>query len=422
MFELFKKANKSFESKNIDDAINLYKEAIDGANPKRFFYFQNMALAQAEKQNFAEAEYYARLAVAYAPHLPELKSLFDYYVKNNPKNKQVSNPALSIIVPVYNSGKYLKQCLDSILEQNFKNFELIIINDGSNDDSGSIIKDYAARDNRIVLIENKVTSGSPGTPRNQALKIAKGDYVGFVDSDDWIGPDFYACLMQKAKDESADIVFSGGYKKHIGEKVSIAKFDAKLIETQKHEYGLFHGTFMIWDKIYKRDLLNRFDILLGDTPAAVDVPFIFKAYFYAQKLAFFPQLLGYHYRIESDSSITTNRRKKMACNFEFTAYKTVEEWAAKEQLPDYFTKMIDLKKIGSYTYTMRLINAEHFPAFFKKAKAELKTIKRSLVEDFCQVIGNQEWLQRFDDVCQLSAEGYFKKHRQTVAASQKGKQ
>ncbi len=117
---------------------------------------------------------------------------------------------LSIIVPVYNVEPYLDQCISSILSQSFKNFELILINDGSTDSSLSICQKYQAIDNRIVVLSQS-NQGQMAATRN-GVNHAKGEYVGFVDSDDWIDPDMYQDMMQNAKETKADIICSNGQR------------------------------------------------------------------------------------------------------------------------------------------------------------------------------------------------------------------
>ena len=94
------------------------------------------------------------------------------------------NPKISIIVPVYKVEKYLHKCIDSILAQTFKDFELILVDDGSPDNCGKICDEYAKRDNRIVVVHKE--NGGQASARNRGINIARGDYIGFVDSDDWI--------------------------------------------------------------------------------------------------------------------------------------------------------------------------------------------------------------------------------------------
>ena len=113
-------------------------------------------------------------------------------------------PVLSIIVPVYNVEQYLGKCLDSIKNQSFKDFEAILIDDGSTDGSGAICDEYAARDNRFKVIhqENKGVSNA----RNVGLELAIGQYFGLIDADDQIEPDMYENMISTAKEYMADIV------------------------------------------------------------------------------------------------------------------------------------------------------------------------------------------------------------------------
>ncbi|MFR2264579.1 MAG: glycosyltransferase family 2 protein [Clostridium sp.] len=117
------------------------------------------------------------------------------------------NPEISIIVPVYNVEKYLKRCIDSILNQSFTNFELILVDDGSTDNSGKIIDEYAIKDERIKVIHKE--NGGQGSARNRGLDIAKGNYIGFVDSDDWIHKDMYKCMYKIINEDNTDIVQVG---------------------------------------------------------------------------------------------------------------------------------------------------------------------------------------------------------------------
>ena len=110
-------------------------------------------------------------------------------------------PKLSVIVPVYNTEKYLRECVDSILAQTFEDFELILVNDGSTDGSGAICDEYAAKDPRIQVIHQK--NGGITVARKSGVRVAQGEYVTFVDSDDWIDKNMYHTMLAR---ESADIV------------------------------------------------------------------------------------------------------------------------------------------------------------------------------------------------------------------------
>ena len=111
---------------------------------------------------------------------------------------------LSIIVPIYKIEEFLRQCVESILAQSFQDFELILVDDGSPDSCPEICEQYAEKDSRIKVIHK--LNGGLVSARKAGLKAASGEYIGYVDGDDWIEPDFYEKLMRKAMNFDADIV------------------------------------------------------------------------------------------------------------------------------------------------------------------------------------------------------------------------
>lgn len=111
---------------------------------------------------------------------------------------------ISIIIPIFNAEKELRKAVDSILEQTERNLELILVDDGSNDSSLSICEEYAQKDNRVIVIHQKNSGVSAA--RNKGIDVAAGDYIGFVDSDDWIEPNMYECLLAEAEASRADVV------------------------------------------------------------------------------------------------------------------------------------------------------------------------------------------------------------------------
>lgn len=113
-------------------------------------------------------------------------------------------PKLSIIIPIYNTGIYLHKCIKSVLSQTIEDFELILVDDGSKDESGKICDEYAASDSRVRVIHKENQGVS--IARNTGIKEAKGEYIGFIDSDDWIDKDMYESMYLKAMEHNADIV------------------------------------------------------------------------------------------------------------------------------------------------------------------------------------------------------------------------
>ncbi len=126
-------------------------------------------------------------------------------------------PKVSIVLPIYNVSEYLRKSLNSLVKQTLQEIEIICINDGSTDNSLEIVKEYAKRDNRIVVVDKK--NEGQGIARNLGINMAKGEYIGFVDPDDWVKPDMYEKMYNQAKKFSSEIVICD-LSKYVEEKNS----------------------------------------------------------------------------------------------------------------------------------------------------------------------------------------------------------
>ena len=116
------------------------------------------------------------------------------------------NELISIIVPIYNVENYLRQCLDSIQNQTYQNFECLIINDGSPDNSADICREYVEKDSRFRYLEKE--NGGVSSARNLGIEHSKGQYITFIDSDDWVDSDYLEVLYKSLTDEKADVAVS----------------------------------------------------------------------------------------------------------------------------------------------------------------------------------------------------------------------
>lgn len=169
-------------------------------------------------------------------------------------------PKLSIIVPVYNVELYIRRCLDSILSQTFDDFEAIIIDDGSLDNCWAIIDEYAQHDNRIIAIHQKNKGVSAA--RNTGLKIAKGEYIGFVDPDDWIEPDMYLKLVHHIELENCDIAScSWSENDDMGnEKPYVSRLHSHVMSGSDYIKHLFDMPPSIsgsaWSKLIRKDIIT----------------------------------------------------------------------------------------------------------------------------------------------------------------------
>lgn len=206
----------------------------------------------------------------------------------------------SIIVPVYNTEKYLKNCLESILNQTFRDYELIVVNDGSKDSSAEICDYYAQLDDRIRVIHKE--NGGVSSARNCGINMAKGKYIWFVDSDDTIANNALQILSAAVKDNDDLIVFN----RLLEEKYHIKSFDDFL----KVHYFSYHLGFEPWNKLYKREIIKLNNILF-DTEEAIgeDLLFNISYYQYINNIKFISEKL-YNYIVREDSAMTTRDDKR----------------------------------------------------------------------------------------------------------------
>jgi glycosyltransferase involved in cell wall biosynthesis len=168
-----------------------------------------------------------------------------------------SEVKISVIVPVYNVEKYLHQCIDSLIHQTLKDIEIICINDISTDRSLDILQEYAQKDDRIIVVDLK-EKGKPGGARNAGIRIAQGEYIGLVDSDDWVAEDMYESLYNASQNGTVDTVITDYYtynefdkKKSYSENVPEHIIDS-VVDVHKHI--IIHGCPM-WTAIVKKKLI-----------------------------------------------------------------------------------------------------------------------------------------------------------------------
>ena len=224
---------------------------------------------------------------------------------------------ITIILPVYNVEKYLPQCLDSIINQTFKDFECICVNDGSTDSSLSILQEYASRDNRIKIINQK--NGGSSVARNTGIKNVNTKYITFIDSDDWIAENYLEILYNKIEETNADIV-RASYKFYFQEENSYKS--AKIREIHKINtnsnierlYKGYAGAF-VWAKIYKTSLIKDNNIWFYEGFTAEDCPFSSLVYLYSKKIIFISDELLF-YRKYGLSITAKDNQKQMTDDFD----------------------------------------------------------------------------------------------------------
>ena len=179
----------------------------------------------------------------------------------------MSSPLISVIVPVYNVEQYLPKCVDSILAQTYQNLEIILVEDGTKDRSGEICDAYAEKDPRIKVIHKE--NGGLSSARNAGMDVARGEYFGFVDSDDWIEPETYESLMELARKYDADLVCGGRYDVDgaTGERtIGLCPQKEECLSSMEMLGRVFiwdNCDSAAWDKLYRRHLFDGIRYPLG---------------------------------------------------------------------------------------------------------------------------------------------------------------
>lgn len=186
----------------------------------------------------------------------------------------MKNPLVSVIIPVYNVEKYLPACLDSICNQTFRELEIIVVDDGSTDRSGSIAEEFAQKDCRIRVVHKR--NGNPGATRNVGLELVNGEYIGFVDSDDWIDPAMYEKLYQAAQATKADLVVTGVCVEFVRDK--------RVLHQQIANADTIESTEMLLDLFFQLVKRNLF---------AYPVNKLYRTSLLKEKKFCFPDILPY---------------------------------------------------------------------------------------------------------------------------------
>lgn len=207
-------------------------------------------------------------------------------------------PKLSVIVPIYNVEKYIERCINSILNQTFKDFELILINDGSTDKSGEICEKYRHLDKRIIVINKK--NNGVSSARNSGMELAKGEYIQFIDSDDWIEDNLFDIIIKKLENDNSDILFFGfKYDDENGNLIKEKKYCNRTITKELNLYAiklyqkdLFGYT---WCKIFKTSIIKENNIKFNAKLSfCEDEEFTCKYYKYVNKVSII-NISYYHY-------------------------------------------------------------------------------------------------------------------------------
>lgn len=274
------------------------------------------------------------------------------------------NPMVSIIVPVYNAEKSICRCIDSILNQEYTDFELLLMDDGSKDSSGSICDEYAKNDSRVKVI-HKDNSGVSDT-RNQALDLARGKYLQFLDSDDWITPNATKLFVEAAEENNCDLVIADFYRV-IGERVShkgdieqegvmtLEEYASHMIENPADFY---YG--VLWNKFFRRDIVEKYHLRM-DASISWCEDFMFNLEYIRHSEIFYALQVPIYYYVKTKGSLVsqgmsvtkTLKTKLMVFEYYNNFYKHVlDEEDYEKNIRQVYRFLVDAANDGSVPPTL----------------------------------------------------------------------
>lgn len=318
---------------------------------------------------------------------------------------------ISVIVPVYNVKRYLRSCLDSILSQSFRDMEIICVDDGSTDGSGEILDEYSCKDDRIRVIHKE--NGGYGRAMNAGIDEAKGEYIGIVESDDAILPDFYETLYRTVKDNDLDIVksecyfwweeqdyrfrCSSGYDKYYGKVLGKERLWLRCLFLMN-----------TWTGLYRRSFLAEHDIRHHESPGASyqDNGFWMQGMIFADRVMLL-DYAGYQYRQDNESASVRDPHKVYAMVDEYEWLAKYMEGKVERREMDVINAFRLIRGYWSFyriaddhkrEFTDRLISdyRKYGDVFFRDIRLqELYLPIMESADDFCgKVIGAKKFLEQ----------------------------
>lgn len=285
-------------------------------------------------------------------------------------------PLVSVIVPVYNAEKYLTECMDSIVGQSYGELEIVCVNDGSEDHSGDIIRDYIKKDNRIKLLEQKRSFA--GVARNRGMEFSTGKYIIFLDADDFFDFKLIEKMVGRAESTKADVVIcnSQGYNEEkrkihflkgaLNKKIAPEKDSFSWQDVPDHIFQL--TVAWPWDKLYRLDFIRNKNIYFQETRVANDALFVDLAFAEAQRITIVDDILVTHRTSVSDS-IENTRYQWWRCGFDMLY---AEQNALKERDLFHHLEKSFINRAAEYVVwnLCGMSSTDYFHEFYQYVRSE----------------------------------------------------
>lgn len=300
---------------------------------------------------------------------------------------------VSVLVPVYNVENYLAQCLRSIAHQTLQDIEIIVINDGSTDQSRDIIRTF--EDDPRVRVIDKENSGY-GHSMNCGLEAARGEYIGIVESDDYINPEMFAALYHEAVEKKAEVVKANFYQQENGRDTLCNNLQSlpfhEVFSAAGHK-DILSRTSAIWSAIYRRDFLEKNDIRFLETPGASyqDTSFNLKVMMMADRIVCLEKAY-LHYRVDNAASSVHDKKKVY---YVCEEYEEAERYLEKrpEKASVFLTALIKQKYCGGYRWNFQRIDDSLKKEFLQYISREAAEDERAGLID--PALWTQDELHRF---------------------------
>ena len=250
---------------------------------------------------------------------------------------------LSIIIPVYNSEEFLEKCINSLLAQTIKNFEIILINDGSKDRSLKICKKFEGIDKRVKVFSQENSGQSKA--RNIGIENATGEYITFVDSDDWVDADYYEKLVDACDRHNADVACASILRvRKLSQKYRI-KYTKEAVYTepqQKIDIARVPDMCYVWNKVYRHEFINKLELRFIEGMFYEDVDFVTRAVFFSNKIVTVPDTY-YHYWTNGNSTVKTMHKSDKKRRDSLTSKQYVLEFFKEHNLTSRSKNLIKRK-------------------------------------------------------------------------------
>lgn len=292
-------------------------------------------------------------------------------------------PKVSVIIPVYNVEKYLRECLDSVINQTLQDIEIILIDDGGKDNCPRIIDEYAKKDSRIVAIHKE--NGGYGQTCNVGLERAHGEYISIVEPDDYIDKNMYEDLYKLAKKNDTDIVKSDFYKniqcenkkqcnKHFSQNLKTSLKEGTYTLNEQPEFLQYHPS--IWSALYKKEFLDENNIRFVEAPGAgwTDNPFQVQCFCLAEKIMYTSNAY-YYWRVTSEDPMG---------NIEIPLLRSMEihNWLKSKNIDDkQILKNLYIREMKYLKIIHRIIKFSDFLRYKKLLNKYFDTLHWNIINN-----------------------------------------